>query len=121
MSNKSVIVVDDQPSVCAGVVGTLKFDYTVTPFTSGQEALDFMATNHVDLALLDYEMPGMTGYEVLIGIRTNQLVKDVPVVFLTGQTNERMKQEMLARGANDYLTKPVDADELKRCVKKYLP
>jgi len=120
MSNKSVIVVDDQPSVCAGVVGTLKFDYTVTPFTSGKDALDFMAVNPVDLVLLDYEMPGMTGYEVLIGIRTNQLVKDVPVIFLTSHTNERMKQEMLARGANDYLTKPIDTDALKHCIKKYL-
>jgi len=120
MSDKSVIVVDDQPSVCAGVVGTLKFDYKVTPFTSGQEALDFLAENTVDLVLLDYEMPGMTGYEVLIGIRTNQLVKDVPVVFLTSHTNERMRQEMLARGANDYLTKPIDNDALKQCIKKHI-
>jgi len=120
MSNKSIIVVDDQPSVCAGVVGTLKFDYTVTPFTSGQDALDFMAESTVDLVLLDYEMPGMTGYEVLIGIRTSQNTKNVPVVFLTGQTNERMKQEMLARGANDYLTKPIDNDALKQCIKKHI-
>jgi len=120
MEKKHIIVIDDQPSVCQAVVGILKFDYTVTPFTSGQEALDFMAVTPTDLVLLDYEMPGMTGYEVLIGIRTCQFSKKVPVVFLTGQTNERMKQEMMGRGANDYLTKPIDNDALKHCIIKNL-
>jgi len=121
MEKLKIMVVDDQPSVCAGVVGSLKFDYTVYPFTTGKEALDFISSNPVDLILLDYEMPEMTGYEVLLGIRMNSPTKETPVIFLTGQTNERMKQEMIGRGATDYLTKPVDNDELKKCIKKYLP
>jgi len=120
MQKAKIMVVDDQPSVCTGVVGTLKFDYTVYPFTSGKEALDFLKDNYVDLILLDYEMPGMTGYEVLIAIRMSLATKETPVVFLTGQTNERMKQEMLGRGATDYLTKPVDPEALKSCVRKHL-
>jgi len=121
MEKLRIMVVDDQPSVCTRVVGILKFDYTVYPFTKGKEALDYLVNNSVDLVLLDYDMPEMTGYEVLLGIRTNHAVKNVPVVFLTGVTNERMKQEMLSRGANDYLCKPIDTDELKHCIKKHLP
>ena len=121
MEKRSVVVVDDQASVCTGIASNLKFDYTVYPFTSGSEALEFLSKNHADIVLLDYEMPNMTGYEVLLSIRTTQLTKELPVIFLTAHTNERMKQEMMGRGATDYLCKPVDPNELKACIKKYLP
>jgi len=120
MNKRSIMVVDDQPSVCSGVVAILKNDYTVYPFTSGKDALNFLATSTIDFVLLDYEMPGMTGYEVLLSIRMNRSTKDTPVVFLTGETNERMKKEMLSRGATDYLHKPVKPDELHSCIRKYL-
>ena len=120
MENLKIVIVDDQASICTRVVGILKFEYTVYPFTTGKEALGFIEDNPVDLVLLDYEMPEMTGYEVLLGIRTNRSTKDVPVVFLTGVTNDRMRQEMIGRGANDYLCKPIEADELKQCIKKNL-
>jgi len=120
MEKKKIMIVDDQPAICTSVSGMLKFDYSVFPFTSGKDALDYLSNNTIDLILLDYEMPGMTGYEVLINIRMHQNTKNTPVVFLTGATNERMKQEMMGRGATDYLTKPVDPDGLQKCIKKYL-
>jgi len=120
MDKPNIMVVDDMPSVCTGVAMALKQDYKVYPFTSGQEALTFLAANPIDLVLLDYEMPKMTGYEVLLSIRTNRSTKDIPVVFLTGETNERMKQEMISRGANDYLCKPINPEELNACLKKCL-
>jgi len=121
MEKKKIMVVDDQSSICMSVAGILKSEYSVFPFPSGKEALDFLKTNAIDLILLDYEMPEMTGYEVLLNIRMNQLTKETPVLFLTGATNERMKQEMLGRGANDYICKPINPDELKQCIKKHLP
>ena len=121
MDKLNIMVVDDQASVCTRVVGILKFDYTVYPFTTGKDALEYIADNPVDLILLDYDMPEMTGYEVLLGIRTNRLTKDVPVIFLTGVTNDRMRQEMMGRGATDYLCKPIETEDLKQCIKKYLP
>ena len=120
MDKHSILVVDDQPSVCQSVAAILKGTYKVFPFTSGKDALDYLAENQVSLVLLDYEMPGMTGYEVLLSIRTNRSTKDTPVVFLTAETNERMKQEMIGRGANDYLTKPIVPGDLQACIKKYL-
>ena len=121
MEKQKVMVVDDQPSICTSVGVILKSDYSVLPFTSGKEALDFLASNMVDIVLLDYEMPNMTGYEVLLSIRTNRSTKDTPVIFLTAQTNDRMKQEMISRGANDYLCKPIDPTELRLCIKRHLP
>ena len=120
MSMYNIMVVDDQPSVCREVTTFLKDSYTVHAFTTGKEALEYLSSNPVDLILLDYEMPGMTGYQVLMSIRLNKSITHIPVIFLTAQLNERMREEMLGRGADDYLTKPVSSSELHLCVKKYL-
>jgi len=121
MNKYDILIVDDQPSICKEVAAFLKDEYTVHAFKSGKEALEYMERNTADLVLLDYEMPEMTGYEVLISIRLNTSAKKTPVVFLTSETNERMKHEMIVRGAADYLCKPVNSTELRQCIKKYLP
>ena len=120
MSKLNILVVDDQPSVCKEISSFLKNDYTVLAFNSGQEALEHIANHSVDLVLLDYDMPNMTGYEVLMSIRVNKSTNKIPVVFLTGVTNERMRQEMMGRGASDYLCKPVGSSELHLCIRKHL-
>ena len=121
MSTRDILLVDDQPSVCREVTAFLKDTYTVHAFTSGKDALDYLSSNSTDLVLLDYEMPEMTGYEVLMSIRLNKSTHTVPVIFLTGETNERMRQEMMGRGATDYLCKPVTSYDLHQCIEKYLP
>ena len=120
MSNKEILVVDDQPSVCKEVASFLRGGYTVHAFKSGKEALAYLDSHHVDLILLDYYMPEMTGFEVLLSIRQRKDLADVPVVFLTAEVNDRLEREMKQRGAIDYLTKPVDAMKLNQCVQKYL-
>ena len=120
MNKKDVVVVDDQPTVCREVTAFLKDIHTVHAFTSGKEALEYMSGNPVDLVLLDYEMPGMTGYEVLMAIRLNKSITHVPIIFLTGDTHDRMKQEMMGRGADDYLCKPVSSLDLRQCIEKHL-
>ena len=121
MDKPNIIVVDDQPSVCKEIAGFLAIDYSVHAFKSGQEALDYLDSNPADLILLDYYMPGMTGYEVLLAIRSRRQSKDTPVVFLTGETNERMRLEMMGRGASDFLCKPVNSSDLRQCIKNLLP
>jgi len=121
MEKTNIIVVDDQPSVCKEIAAFLKDDYTVRAFKSGPEVMQYLENNPADLILLDYGMPEMTGYEVLLEIRKNTSIKDTPVVFLTGETNERMRLEMMGRGATDYLVKPVSAAELRVCIGKHLP
>ena len=120
MKIPEVIVVDDQPSVCKEVAAFLKNDCNVHAFKSGRDAFSYLERNHVDLIFLDYYMPDMTGFEVLLLIRQNQATRDTPVVFLTTEINERMSHEMTQRGATDYLCKPVEATTLRQCVKKNL-
>ena len=120
MSKYDIMIVDDQPSVCKEVTSFLKNDCTVHAFKAGDEALEFLYDNPVDMIFLDYGMPGMTGYEVLMAIRMNSGTKETPVIFLTGETNERMRHEMMGRGATDYLCKPVNSYDLRQCIAKYL-
>ncbi|MCL2500676.1 MAG: response regulator [Defluviitaleaceae bacterium] len=120
MERKTIAVVDDQPFICDLVKKLLGSDYEVHTFMNGKSMVDFAANKQIDLFLLDYDMPEMTGYEVLLALRTGKHNAKTPAIFLTAETNERMKKEMLGRGANDYLNKPINSTELRQCVKKYL-
>ena len=120
MDKRDIVVVDDQPSICKEIVAFLKDDYMVHAFLTGKDALAYMSEHPADLVILDYEMPNMTGYEVMMAIRLNQSIGNTPVIFLTSWTKERMRQEMMGRGATDFLCKPVTKAELRECVKNNL-
>ena len=98
----------------------LKDTYDIVTFTEGKAAVNYMSENPADLVLLDYEMPGMTGYEVLMAIRGHKKTAAVPVIFLTGSTSARMEQEMRERGADDYICKPIDFNILRQHIKRHL-
>ena len=121
MEKPEIMIVDDQPAICKEVTSYLRNDYIVHAFRSGNEAIRYLSKNVVDLILLDYYMPNMTGFETLLSIRQNKAVSDIPVIFLTAELNERMQHEMVERGATDYLTKPIEPSKLRQCIKKYLP
>ena len=120
MSNPVIVVLDDQSFVCDLIKTMLKDKYTVQAFTSGETAIKYLASHPVDLVLLDYDMPNVTGYEVLMAIRSDKNICDTPIIFITGVTNARMEEEMIERGANDYIRKPIEMSTLHQCVEKYL-
>ncbi|MCL2216480.1 MAG: response regulator [Defluviitaleaceae bacterium] len=120
MSKPEILVVDDQPTICKEVVSYLRNDYNVHAFKSGKDALDYLEKHPVDLVLLDYYMPEMTGFEVLLQMRQNKITSDTPAVFLTAEINARMEHEMMQRGATDYLCKPIDSAQLIQCINKHL-
>ncbi|MDR3307723.1 MAG: response regulator [Coriobacteriales bacterium] len=106
-SRKPVILtVDDDPIILNSVLATLKEDYTVRPFTSGEAALKFLDKNEVDLILLDHNMPEMTGFDVLKALQAESRFRAVPVIFLTGSVNSEDEVSALELGAVDYLLKP---------------
>ena len=124
MDKLVIVLVDDQPVICEMVESILKDTYEVHTFTSGKEAMEYMSDHQVDLALLDYYMPNMTGFEVLLDMRSKRdcrRIQKIPVIFLTSETNERMKMEMMGRGASDYLCKPIDFPALLDSIKNLLP
>ena len=82
--------------------------YRVLTASSGKEALECLAREHVDLVLLDIAMPGMSGYDVLTALRADPKTSGVPIVMVTADQESDSLVEALGRGANDYITKPIN-------------
>ena len=120
MDKPVVVTVDDQLFICETLKSILSNKYEVLTFMSGKDAMEYLEERSVDIILLDYDMPGMTGYEVLMSIRSNKYNVKTPVIFITAQTNERMKMEMIERGANDYVCKPINSAILHQKISEQL-
>jgi putative two-component system response regulator len=108
-----ILTVDDDAIVLNLVIEALKDSYTVRPFNSGHAALAYLKTNTADLILLDHNMPGMTGLEVLGQLQFNEKTRSIPVVFLTGSEDGADEITALEKGAVDYLHKPFRAPALR--------
>ncbi|MDA1185964.1 MAG: EAL domain-containing protein [Acidobacteria bacterium] len=82
--------------------------YQVVTASGGQEALHLLAHARVDLVLLDIAMPGMSGYDVLTALRADPKTAAVPVIMVTAAQDNDSLVEALGKGANDYITKPIN-------------
>ncbi len=110
MQKHLVLVVDDEAPILRLVRAKLQLDgYGVLLARSGDEALAYLRSEHPDLVVLDLMMPGMDGSETFRKIRETSTV---PVIFLTARTGDVDKLRSLTAGADDYITKPFNPDEL---------
>jgi two-component system, cell cycle response regulator len=112
-TNTSVLIADDSLVVRAVVRSQLEEEgYDVTEAADGNAALAQCRLTPPDVVLLDVEMPGLTGHQVLAQLKADDALKDIPVVFLTGRTAMDDVLTALRGGAHDYLKKPFEAAEL---------
>ncbi len=109
----SVLIIDDD-SDSRHLVGNtlLRAGHQVYPATSGQEGLEVAAHVGMDLILLDVVMPGLNGFETCRQLRRIPGCQQVPVIFLTGRSDQNDVVEGLSSGASDYLVKPIQVGEL---------
>jgi two-component system KDP operon response regulator KdpE len=105
-----VLVVDDEPQILRALRINLQArDYEVVTASSGRGALQAASEAHPDLVVLDLGLPDMDGVEVVRSLRTWTAV---PILILSGRLNSQAKVEALDAGADDYVTKPFNVDEL---------
>lgn len=110
MAKHVVLVADDDAAILRLVRAKLQTDgYGVITATNGQEAVETLERQRADIVILDMMMPVMDGIEALQEIRRSS---SVPVIFLTARTRGADKIHGLDLGADDYMTKPFDPDEL---------
>ena len=110
MSAATILVVDDEPQIRRTMRTTLSSQgYAITEARGGEEALTKCREEHVDLVLLDINMPGLGGIETCRELRRNS---DVPIIMLTVRGSEHDKVSALDAGADDYVVKPFGMDEL---------
>ena len=112
-----VLVVDDNPSLVRLVSSILASDYNLYRASSGEEALERLAESAVDLVISDVMMPGITGLELCRRIKSDERTQTIPVILLTARGSTARKIEGLDMGADDYIGKPFDPDELRARVR----
>jgi DNA-binding response OmpR family regulator len=116
-----ILVVDDDRDVAQSIELALRRrDFRVTLAHSGVEALKTLRRHRPDLVILDVLMPGMGGLEVCRRLRADRNTADIPIIFLTARGQERDRIEGLRAGADDYLSKPFNLEELILRVKAVL-
>lgn len=106
MDKKHIYIIDDSRTILKHAEGVLIGSYQVSLFTSGQEALEKMRADLPDLVLLDINMPVMNGYDVFQRMKDSDVLRKIPVIFLTGDTKQESEIMGLEMGAMDYITKP---------------
>jgi len=117
----TLLVVDDTPDNLTLMAGLLKHLYKVKVANSGEKALDYMEMHDIpDLILLDIMMPGLSGYEVLTRLKSNEKTCDIPVIFLTAMSAMEDEKKGLELGAVDYITKPVSPPIVLARIKTHL-
>lgn len=116
----SILVVDDDPINVQTLVGALENKYDCLSALDGHDAISQLKNHKVDLIFLDVMMPGLSGYDVCQIIKSDKLLADIPVVFVTALDTDEGSLQGLELGAIDYLTKPVNLDLLKLRVRNHL-
>jgi len=108
-----ILVVDDEPDILDLVELTLASrDFEVDTATNGREALEKARSGRPDLVLLDLSMPDMDGFEVIERLRSDARTSELPVIMLTARAQISDKLRGLSTGADDYITKPFNLDDL---------
>ncbi|MGD9928379.1 MAG: two-component regulator propeller domain-containing protein [Mangrovibacterium sp.] len=119
-ANPVLLLVDDNRDFCEFMADSLSDEYSVLVAFNGQEALDQLRKNDVNIVVSDVMMPVMSGTELCARIKTNIEWSHIPVILLTARTAEEYQLEGLELGADDYLTKPFNFSLLKLRIRKFL-
>lgn len=113
-----VLIVDDNPDLADGLKLTLEMeDFRVLVAHSGQQALDILARSAPDLILADIMMPNLDGYELYVRVHSDARWLHIPFIFLTAKTSKEDIRKGKEMGADDYITKPFDPQDVVAAVR----
>jgi len=112
MDKKKILIADDETGIRLTLGRTLDKDYVVLEATNGEEAVEIAKGQKPDLILMDLIMPKMDGYAACSQIKADQATKGIPVVILTAVGHELNKKFATEMGADGYITKPFNIQEL---------
>ena len=116
---KRILVVDDEQDVINFMEKFLRrFKVLGLKASSGEEAISIYTKNKIDFVFLDINMKGMDGLRVLSELKA--IDPDVKVFMITGSHDEEARRKAISSGALDYITKPLDLNELKEKIEKYI-
>jgi signal transduction histidine kinase/CheY-like chemotaxis protein len=122
LRGKHALVIDDDARNVFAISSTLELhDLRVTHASDGRRGIEALrAAPDTDLILMDVMMPGMDGYATMTAIRQMPQFGRLPIIAVTARAMPGDREKSLAAGANDYVTKPVDTEELLACMERWL-
>ncbi len=113
---KTVLIVDDHEEIRSYIGSILNEDYNLAFASHGKQALEVLSMHKVDLIITDLMMPWLDGFELIEQLTKNEQFQNIPVVVVSARTTEIDKQKVLKAGVNDFITKPFEADDLRKRV-----
>ncbi len=120
MTRKKILIVDDDPDILDVLKIYLEEQYDITQAKDGEEALTKVYRRPPDLIILDFMMPKMDGGEVCQKLKKDVLLRHLPIIMLTGKGEVPDKVKGIEAGADDYIVKPFEPEELMARVKMIL-
>ncbi len=120
LQDTRVLIVDDQPTNLQALYHALQGEHTVLAATRGSAALHIAQDKKPDLILLDVVMPEMDGHEVCRRLKADPATRDIPIIFVTGQTDPDAETTGLGLGAVDFITKPFNPNVVRARVRTHL-
>ena len=115
-----ILVIDDEQNIRILLENFLSQDYDIESKSDGIEALEWLEGHLPDLIICDIQMPNMDGYEFLKNVRQRGYTKHTPVIMLSGSETSPDRVKCYKMGAQDYLMKPFNPEELEELIKKNL-
>jgi len=119
-TQRKILAVDDDPNNIAILEELLEDHYVLKTSSNGEQALETAPDFLPDMILLDIMMPGMDGYEVCRRLREHHTLKDTKIIMLSARAMRAEQFEGFRVGADDYITKPFDGDDLLEKVQVHL-
>lgn len=117
---QNILYVDDAHSLRQLVEMVLSKNYMVTCAEDGQQGLELANSNHYDLIISDINMPKMNGFELLEALRSSERYKFTPILMMTTEASQEMKDKGKALGATGWIIKPFDPDKLLKVIERVL-
>lgn len=122
-SEKEILIIDDDSKNIFALNAVLKAKkYHCVSALSAKHGLQLLSDNkNIGVVLMDMMMPEMDGYEAIGKIKSDEELKDIPVIAITAQAMTGDREKCLEAGADGYLSKPVNVDELMQVLQQLIP
>lgn len=116
----TILLIDDEVAILQMLVEYLRDKYHIKKAINGKTALNFIKQENIDLVITDWMLPDMSGVEIVSWVRNNAKYKNTPIMMLTAKSEQNDKILAFDKGADDYMTKPIDLLEFEARIKALL-
>ena len=122
MARHRILIVEDSPTMRQLLVFALKRlkEVDIVEAQDGMDGLRKVSSDHFDLALIDINMPVMDGLKLISLIRGEDNLREMPIIVITTEGAKEDRERAIALGANEYLTKPIQANKVLRVAQSLL-